>query len=208
MSTVLWSLRDVHLNRSGKQSGLNSGACNSVRTQFNLEQAELGPVRPRANTVQSNKYIAHCFRTSVASIRNNDTGSSIPFVLLCFLLAALLVAGVTTASSAFLAQRDLQADCDGAALAAASAYQPSKHGGLAKRQALPLAQKMAQHAVDEYRADRYPGDEIARMSAHVDQEIVTVTCERQVAVPFARVFLGAEKLPRTAASSARSPLRN
>src|SRR6185312_13017730 len=48
-----------------------------------------------------------------------ERGSTLPFVLLCWLLAALMVFGAIAASDAFLEQRQVQSICDGAALAAA-----------------------------------------------------------------------------------------
>src|SRR3712207_7551494 len=45
---------------------------------------------------------------------------SLPFVLVCWLVAAVMALGAIAASDAFLEQRDLQAACDGAALAAAN----------------------------------------------------------------------------------------
>ena len=50
-----------------------------------------------------------------------DGGTVIPLILLSVLLAGLLVTAGTAASAAVLAQRDLAAVCDGAALAGAAA---------------------------------------------------------------------------------------
>lgn len=137
-------------------------------------------------------------------MRRGDEGSSVPFVLLCFLVAAVLVAGVTTASAAFLAQRDLQADCDGAAIAAASGVDlPAIYGaGLGPEETLPLATDQAQGAVAEYQAGLDPFD--AR--AEVDLERVTVTCQRTVNVPFGRLFGYGAGLGRSTVSTARTPL--
>ncbi len=136
-----------------------------------------------------------------------DRGSSIPFVLLCFLVAALLVAAVTTASSAFLAQRDLQADCDGAAAAGASGLDPAAAydaAGFSGDDALPLATEQAQAAVERYRA-RLGGDLAA--VATVDLDRVTVACARVVRVPFGEIFGVGGGVERSTVSTARSPLR-
>jgi uncharacterized membrane protein len=142
----------------------------------------------------------------VTGWRAKDTGSSLPFVLLCFLVAAVLVAGVTTASSAFLAQRDLQADCDGAAVAAASGVDLELiyGAGLGTGDTLPLAAEQAQQAVDEYRAAA-GGTFDAR--AGVDAERVTVACDRVVTVPFGRLFGVGDGLERSTVSTARTPVR-
>ncbi|MDQ6874954.1 MAG: pilus assembly protein TadG-related protein, partial [Actinomycetota bacterium] len=57
--------------------------------------------------------------------RADDRGSITPLILVFFLVAALLVMGAAAAGSAFLAQRDLQAVCDGAAVRAANAVDPA-----------------------------------------------------------------------------------
>ena len=138
-----------------------------------------------------------------------DCGSSIPFVLLCFLLAAFLVFGVTAASSAFLAQRDLQADCDGAAVAAAAAVDPSVvyDGNLTGSAALPLASEQAQAALNDYQARTFLADPTLSMTADVDAARVTVTCHRVVRVPFGGLFGAGDGLSRSTVSTARSPLR-
>ena len=48
-----------------------------------------------------------------------ERGSTLPFVLVCWLVAALMVFGAIAASDAFLEQQRVQSACDGAALAAA-----------------------------------------------------------------------------------------
>jgi uncharacterized membrane protein len=137
-----------------------------------------------------------------------DEGSSLPLVLLCFLVAAFLVAGVTAASSAFLAQRDLQADCDGAAVAAASGVDLDTvyESGLATGDTLPLATEQAQRAVEEYAAGHGGADGFAAR-AEVAGERVTVACQRVVSVPFGRLFGVGGGLDRSTVSTARTPLR-
>lgn len=148
--------------------------------------------------------------------RRCDEGSSLPFVLLCFLIAAVLVAGVTAASAAFLAQRDLQADCDGAAVAAASgadlaalyARDPSVGGQNAQvTDALPLAAEAAQRAVEEYRTAGFDAADTFSARVEVDEDRVTVGCERVVTVPFGMLFGVGDGLERSTVSTARMPVR-
>src|SRR4029453_231966 len=47
-------------------------------------------------------------------------GWTLPFVLVCWLVAALMAFGAIAASDAFLEQQEVQSICDGAALAAAN----------------------------------------------------------------------------------------
>jgi hypothetical protein len=149
------------------------------------------------------------FSTGGGDTGSDDTGSSLPFVLLCFLIAAFMVAGVTSASSAFLAQRDLQADCDGAAVAAASGVDPDAlYGtGLTAGDALPLATEQAEAAVHEYRSVGFPSGDTLDMSANVDAERVTVACNRVVKIAFGSLFGVGAGLDRSTVSTARLPLR-
>jgi hypothetical protein len=138
-----------------------------------------------------------------------DDGSTLPLVLLCFLVGLLFVAGFVAASSAFLAQRDLQSDCDGAAVAGAAAvdspdlYVPAA-GGLSPE--LPLATDAAATAVAEYAARAGLGDTSLAATVTGRAE-VAVVCGRTVAVPFGAVFGLGDGVRRTAHSGARSPVR-
>ncbi len=135
-----------------------------------------------------------------------DRGSITPLILLFFAIAALLVMGTTTAGSAFLAQRDLQAVCDGAAVRAADAvdepgaYRNGGHG------ALPLSEESVRTAVADYQARGYAGDPTLTMAASTDGQQVTLSCHRLVQVPFGAVFGRAAGLDRDARSSARAPI--
>lgn len=138
---------------------------------------------------------------------SGESGSSIPLILLCFLIALLLIMGVTTASAAFIAQRTVQSDCDGAAIAAASAVDLAELADVSQRDLLPLAANHAQLAVDEYRNRVWFDDPTAVMSATIDGAVVTVKCQRVVHVPFGAVFGWSDGLLRETTSSARAPLR-
>jgi hypothetical protein len=140
----------------------------------------------------------------------DDRGSTLPLVLLCFLLALLLVAGTVTASSAFLAQRDLQSDCDGAAVAAAGAVDPRAvygggPGGLPGE--LPVADAAAQAAVDRYAARAGLAGTSFAVTVSADAAEVGVACGRTVEVPFGAAFGLGDGLDRTAGSRARSLVR-
>jgi uncharacterized membrane protein len=133
-----------------------------------------------------------------------ERGSSLPLVLVCWLVAALMALGAVTASDAFLEQRSVQAVCDAAALAAANAadeatvYRSGIDGGV-----LPLTRAGAQAAVaDSLAAGR---SELDSWAAETDGIEVTVTCTRHVDIAFGWLFLGGEPLERTAVASARAP---
>ena len=138
----------------------------------------------------------------------SDRGSITPLVLLCFLIAALMVMGTTAAGSAFLAQRDLQAVCDGAAVRAANAAdEPLAYTKPGKLAALPLSDASVRAAVADYRSAGYADDPTLTLWATTDGQQVTVSCRRVVQVPFGAVFGRSAGLPRTAVSTARAPLR-
>ncbi|WP_163508895.1 pilus assembly protein TadG-related protein [Fodinicola acaciae] len=134
----------------------------------------------------------------------SDDGSSVPLILLFFLLGLVLVAGTVAASAAFLAQRDLQSDCDGAAIVAANAldaagFYGSDHAG----DSLPLAAGAAQSAVDAYAADAALAE--TSFAVAVAAGRAQVTCSRVVRLPFGPTFGYGDGLRRTAVSDARSP---
>jgi hypothetical protein len=134
----------------------------------------------------------------------SDEGSSVPLILLFFVLALLLVAGVITASSAFLAQRDLQSDCDGAAVAAANALDAAGfYGSDRAGDALPLAVGGAQAAADRYAADA--GLTSTSFAVTVADGRAQVVCGRSAPVPFGAAFGYRDGVRRTAVSEARSP---
>ncbi len=138
-----------------------------------------------------------------------DRGTITPLILMCFLIAALMVMGTTAAGSAFLAQRDLQAVCDGAAVRAADAAdEPGAYAGPLPLTALPLSDTSVRAAVADYQAAGYAGDPTLTMSVLTDGRQVTVSCHRVVKVPFGVVFGQQAGLSRTASSTARAPLRS
>jgi uncharacterized membrane protein len=142
---------------------------------------------------------------------DSERGSVTPLILLFFCIAALVVMAGAATSSAFLAQRDLQAACDGAAIAAANAVDPASAyaHGLRGPDALPLSPDSVQQAVDDFAAKGFAGDAGGlALAADTDGRTATVTCHRTVRIPFGAAFGHADGLDRTALASARSPLRD
>lgn len=128
----------------------------------------------------------------------------IPLIMMAFAVAGLIITGSIAAGSAFLAQRDLQSVCDGAALAGAQAldddpYYAADRGPLTR---LPLGD--VQQAVEEYGAR--DGDSIRMNAAVLDDGVtVRVRCRSHVDIPFQAVFRPGG-LDRRASADARSPL--
>ena len=141
---------------------------------------------------------------AAAPPRRHDDGTILPLVLGFLLLGIVVVAGGTAASGAFLAQRELSALCDSAAVAAAdSADTGALYAGRAVDR-LPLseprARAEAQGVVDR---SGVPG---VGVSTRVDGTAVVVTCTRaDVPLPLGGV-VGVPTTDRTATASARSPL--
>ena len=126
-----------------------------------------------------------------------------PFVLVCWLVAALMAFGAIAASDAFLEQQEVQAVCDGAALAAANQADEAVLYTEGIGADLPLTRAGAQAAVADQLADG--GTTLDAWSAETDGAEVTVRCTRQVEIAFGWLFLGGQPLERTAVSSARAP---
>ncbi|SCX46747.1 Putative Flp pilus-assembly TadE/G-like [Klenkia marina] len=133
----------------------------------------------------------------------SEQGSSLPFVLVCWLVAALMSFGAIAASDAFLEQQRVQSACDGAALAAAN--QTSDGAAYARGVAgsLPLDRSAAEVAVADQLADG--GTRLDGWSVVVRGDEATVTCTRSVPIAFGWLFLGGAPLERTAVASARAP---
>jgi hypothetical protein len=89
----------------------------------------------------------------------SDRGTTIPLIMMSFLMAGTFVCGSIAASAAFLAQRSLAGICDGAAIAAASAFDRAGTAGRAGnrgsrpdgRDSLPLDAGEVERAVAAYR---------------------------------------------------------
>jgi uncharacterized membrane protein len=144
-----------------------------------------------------------------AAVRRDGTdgerGSTLPFVLVCWTVAALMAFGAIAASDAFLEQQQVQSICDGAALAAANRTDESVVYTRGVGAELPLTRTAAQAAVADQLADG--GTTLDSWSADSDGAEVTVRCTRFVEIAFGWLFLGGEPLERTAVASARAPTR-
>jgi len=135
--------------------------------------------------------------------RDGERGSTLPFVLVCWTVAALMAFGAIAASDAFLEQQEVQSVCDGAALAAANRTDESVVYTRGVGDELPLTRAAAQAAVADQLADG--GTALDAWSAETDGAEVTVRCTRHVEIAFGWLFLGGEPLERTATASARAP---
>jgi uncharacterized membrane protein len=132
-----------------------------------------------------------------------ERGSTLPFVLVCWLVAALMAFGAVAASDAFLEQQQVQAVCDGAALAAANQADEAVVYARGVGTELPLTRAAAQAAVADQLADG--GVRLDAWSAETDGAEVTVRCTRYVDIAFGWLFLGGDQLERTAVAGARAP---
>jgi len=132
-----------------------------------------------------------------------EAGSTLPFVLVCWLVAALMALGAIAASDAFLEQQRLQSLCDGAALAAADQADEAVVYRAGVDAQLPLTRSAAESAVADQLADA--GVALDSWSAETDGVEVTVRCTRSVRIAFDWLFLGGQPLERTAVASARAP---
>jgi hypothetical protein len=135
--------------------------------------------------------------------RGAERGSTLPLVLVCWLVAALMALGAIAASDAFLEQQDVQAVCDGAALAAANATDEAALYAVGVGRTLPLTRAGAAAAIADQLADG--GSRLDAWAAETDGVEVTVTCTRSVEIAFGWLFLGGQPLERTAVASARAP---
>jgi uncharacterized membrane protein len=137
------------------------------------------------------------------SERRGERGSTLPFVLVCWLIAALMVVGAVAASDAFLEQQEVQSICDGAALAAADRADEEVVYTSGVGEQLPLSRATAQAAV----ADQLAGGraELDAWSVDTDGVEVTVRCTRYADIAFGWLFLSGRPLERTAVASARAP---
>ena len=134
---------------------------------------------------------------------SGERGSALPFVLVCWLVSAFMVLGAVAASDAFLERQDLQAACDGAALAAANRTDEDRVYAAGVGEALPLTTETAQAAVADHLADG--GTVLDAWSAETDGTEVTVRCGRSVDIAFGWLFLGGRPLQVDAVAGARAP---
>lgn len=134
-----------------------------------------------------------------------DRGSTLPLVLVCWLVAALMVFGAVAASDAFLEQQRVQSVCDAAALAAADRADEATVYAAGVGAQLPLTRAGAEAAVAVADQLGGAGVQLDAWSATTDGAEVTVRCTRTVQIAFSWLFLGGRPLERTAVASARAP---
>jgi hypothetical protein len=139
----------------------------------------------------------------VNGARESERGSTLPFVLVCWLVAALMAFGAIAASDAFLEQQQVQSVCDGAALAAANSTDEGVVYTDGVGGTLPLTPASTHAAVADQLADG--GAALDSWTAETDGVEVTVRCTRSVEIAFGWLFLGGQPLERTAVASARAP---
>lgn len=135
--------------------------------------------------------------------RDGERGSTLPFVLVCWAVAALMTFGAIAASDAFLEQQEVQSVCDGAALAAANRADEAVVYSRGVDGDLPLTRATTQAAVADQLADG--GTALDSWSTETDGAEVTVRCTRYAEIAFGWLFLGGGPLERTATASARAP---
>jgi uncharacterized membrane protein len=139
----------------------------------------------------------------VAALRE-DRGSIIPLALGFFLLALIFVGGGVAFSDVFTKQRDLQAICDGAAVAAANNLDRNGPDSEDQR-AVPLVE--ANDLVRAY-LSRDPALTGVRAATALsaDGRTVRLTCQRRNKVAFGALILRADGVEQTAYSSAEARL--
>jgi uncharacterized membrane protein len=132
-----------------------------------------------------------------------DRGSTIPLILGFFLLSLLLVAGSIALGQAFVQQRALQDECDGAAAAAAaSAADLDRSGAVASAESLQFDDATAQ--VQAYLArDPARRDVQVAVALSPDRRRVTLTCAQTTELAFGGMF-GRSHVRHTATSTARA----
>jgi uncharacterized membrane protein len=134
---------------------------------------------------------------------HGDEGSLIPMILMAFVVAGLLIVGSVVAGDAFLAQRDLQSECDGAAIAGAQALDDPDfyRNGVGSDQALPLGG--VQDAVDKYAVE--DGSRVHMIASVADDHVtVGVACNKTAHITFGGVFGYGNGLNQRASAHARS----
>jgi hypothetical protein len=134
---------------------------------------------------------------------DGERGSTLPFVLVSWTVAALMAFGAIAASDAFLEQQAVQSVCDGAALAAAGSADEAAVYARGVGAQVPLTRAGAQAAVADHLAAG--GTRLDSWGAETDGAEVTVRCTRRVQIAFGWLFLGGTALDRTATASARAP---
>ena len=128
----------------------------------------------------------------------------IPLLVLGFLLAGTLLAASAAGSAALVAHRRLAADCDGAALAGATALDRAEGGKRRWRRGSAARRRCGgpdRRGLSRCRRARHP----ARTSTPAGT--VTVVCRRTVRVPFGAIIARPHGIRETATARAPTVLR-
>lgn len=138
-----------------------------------------------------------------SAVLRDERGSTIPLMLVFFVIAGMMLTGGVVVSSAFLQLRSLQSACDGAAIAAANGFE---RGGGQLGDNLPFDAASAQSAVTAYAAAAWQQDAAAvALDVAVNGDQVVVVCSRTAHVPFEAVF-APDGIEQSVTATARAPL--
>lgn len=134
-----------------------------------------------------------------------EEGSTIPLVLVFFLIGLLMVAGAVMASDAYTKQRDLQSICDGAALAAANSVDARAARTHPLTGVLPLSS--VDTAATAYLA-RDPNRAQVRIQASLspDGKTVRIDCQQHTTLAFGAVIGRGGGVDEHATATAQSAL--
>jgi hypothetical protein len=138
-----------------------------------------------------------------------DGGSTVPLILGLFLIALIVVAGAVAAGDAFVAQNQLQDECDGAAVVAASSasLDGGRHGADSAGGFLVLGDVQA--VVDQYRQRDSSRAAITMVASIADDGVtVTVRCREIHPLAFGSLFGFGNGVTHNASSTSRGRLRS
>ncbi|MGH3545162.1 MAG: pilus assembly protein TadG-related protein [Mycobacteriales bacterium] len=141
-------------------------------------------------------------------IPRGDGGSIIALIAVFVFIVVLFIMGMMTSTSAFLAQRNLQSECDSAALwvAAEADANDVLDNGTASAEYLPLSPELVASTLAEFMTRFHAnGEPRLEMVSSTDGVVVTVRCHTRAKVPFGRAFGKGEGIDRDAWSAVRSP---
>jgi hypothetical protein len=135
-----------------------------------------------------------------------DRGSTLPLLLGFVVVGALVTVAAVAVDDTFVAQRELQSVCDGAAAAAAAdAIALDRRNGLGARDGFARFADV-RAAAERYLA-RDVGDAVSvSASLSADGTAVALTCVRTVPVPFGAAIGEASGVRHVAHSTARAAL--
>lgn len=138
-------------------------------------------------------------------MRAADRGSTIPLIVGFFLVALLASAGAVVAGQAFVAQRDLQDQCDGVAAAVAARAADVDRSAAIGAEALRFAD--VQRLVEASVAREQGGWQLHVAARLTDQDrTIRLRCSATVPVAFGVLFGRPNGLRHVVDSSAQEPI--